>query len=216
VELVTLRPPRGNKFQYAGAATYWDPAPEDREAMRDAVREIGELLRSEVDYRGAFTVDGIMSVDGWVPTELNPRYGAGLGYAGAAVPDAPLDLLHHLVIEGEPSVRATDLEAVILPAADASRWGAGWTTVAKTWVTDDWIGLVHEGDGYRSALDDEIFDATITRGPSAVGGFVRAEFVPARVEVGPSIAPLVVDAFAFADRTFGTDLGPLSPPVPVR
>ena len=131
VELVTLRPPSGNRFRYAGAATFWDPPPRDRDAMRDAAQRVGALLRDEVDYRGAFTIDGVLAANGWVPTELNPRFGAGLGYGYGALPDVPLDLLHHLVIEGDRSVRAADLEAVILPAADRVRWGGGWTTVPQ-------------------------------------------------------------------------------------
>jgi hypothetical protein len=216
VELVTLRPPGGNRFHYSGAATYWDPAPIDRETMGDVVRNVGEMLRHDVGFRGAFTVDGIMSAEGWVPTEMNPRFGAGLGYAFAAAPHVPVDLLHHLVIEGAPTVRAADLEAAILPAADNTRWGGGWTTVTRAWASTEQTEIVHDAGEFRAVHEGERPDATIMWGPSVVGGFVRVTFDPSRVRHGPSIAPLVIDAFAFADRAFGAGIGPLSPPRTVR
>jgi hypothetical protein len=54
------------------------------------------------------------------------------------------------------------------------------------------------------------------RGPSVVGGFVRVNFEPDRVPVGPSIAPRVVDAFAYADEAFSAGIGPLTPPIEMR
>jgi hypothetical protein len=216
VELVTLRPAVGNRFRYAGAATYWDPAPADREAMRAAARRVGECLRAEVDFRGMFTVDGILGADGWVPTECNPRAGAALGYASVACPDVHLDLLHRLVIEGDEHVRAADLELALIPAADATRWGGGWTTVSTPWKTTQSLALERADGSYRIVCDGEEHDATIVCGPSATGGFVRCTFEPARTPVGASVAPLVVDGFAFADRVLDAGIGPLSPARPVR
>jgi predicted ATP-grasp superfamily ATP-dependent carboligase len=78
VELVMLRPPTGSRFRYAGAGTFWDPPPADREATREVARRVGRALADRVGFRGAFGVDGILSEDGFVPTELNPRFAAGL------------------------------------------------------------------------------------------------------------------------------------------
>src|ERR1700728_218171 len=76
LEMVTLRPESGPRLCYAGVASYWDPSPEDRETMRDVARRVGALLRAEVGFRGAFTVDGVLTADGFRPTELNPSLGA--------------------------------------------------------------------------------------------------------------------------------------------
>jgi hypothetical protein len=73
VELVTLRRPGSSRLRYAGAATFWDPPDPDREVMRDLARRVGDALRERVGYRGAFTVDGILSAEGFLPTELDPR-----------------------------------------------------------------------------------------------------------------------------------------------
>jgi hypothetical protein len=216
VELVTLRPPEGARFHYAGAATYFDPPPDDRESMRAATRRVGECLRSEVGFRGMYTVDGILGRDGWVPTELNPRAGAAIGYAATACPDVPLEYLHRLVIEGDTSVHAADLEDVIIPPADRQRWGGGWSTVSRVFDETTTTRLVRNGDRFERATKCDDADATMLCGPSAIGGFVRVVFDAARTQSGPSIAPQVVDALAYADFAFDTAIGPLTAPTPVR
>jgi hypothetical protein len=216
VELVTLRPAAGNRFQYAGIATFWDPPAGDRDAMRAACRKVGELLRAEVGYRGAYTVDGILSAEGWVATECNPRYGAGLAYAAVAAREASLDLLHHLVVAGETGVLADDLERVVVAAADERRMGAVWTVVDTAWDATHVRPVVHDGGAYRAALDGERPDAHVVCGPAVTGGGVRIAFEAERVPVGPSVAPLAVAGYAFADAAFGAGLGPLSAARAVR
>ena len=76
VETVTLR--RGRQLVYAGCSTFWDPPTGLRAEMRDAVRRAGALLRTEIGFRGTFTIDGVACADGFWPTELNPRFGAGI------------------------------------------------------------------------------------------------------------------------------------------
>ena len=98
VELVTLR--RGHELRYSGCATFWDPPDDVRDEMRDAARRVGEQLRAEVDFRGAFTLDGVATVDGFRPTELNPRFGAGLSVITRGLGDVPLHLVLDLVVAG--------------------------------------------------------------------------------------------------------------------
>ena len=101
VEMVTLRRPGSNRLRYAGAATFWDPPAPDREVMRDLARRVGDGLRERVGYRGAFTVDGVLAAEGFLPTELNPRLGAGLSMMTRDLPDLPVALLDRALIEGE-------------------------------------------------------------------------------------------------------------------
>ena len=70
VEMVTLR--RGHELRYSGCATFWDPPDEIREEMRDVARRVGERLRAEVDFRGAFTVDGVATADGLPADRAEP------------------------------------------------------------------------------------------------------------------------------------------------
>src|SRR5688500_774017 len=95
VEMITLRRPPDHPdgaFFYTGCSTYFDPPLATRVAMREIARATGALLRTEVDFRGAFTVDGVATARGFIPTELNPRSGAGLNVMLRGLPDLPLQL----------------------------------------------------------------------------------------------------------------------------
>jgi hypothetical protein len=217
VELVNLRRPAGDRLQYAGCATFWDPHPADREVMRAAARRLGELLRELVAYRGAFTLDGIIGADGFVATECNPRPGAGLGYVGAAAPDFPLDILQYLAVAGDAAwLRATELEEFLLEAGDRVRWGGGWTPVGRRFETTRVEKLARDGETFRVAADAEDADATLTLGPGAMGGFLRIELSSSRTPIGASLGPLVAAAFAYADAEHDTGIGAVAPAPTVR
>jgi hypothetical protein len=214
VELVTLRAPTESGLKFAGANTFFDPAPADRETMRAAIRSVGRVLRERVDYRGAFTIDGICGPDGWVPTECNPRPGGALGYTVQALPDIPWNLAQHVLAAGGlTDLNTEELEALVIDAADAQRWGGAWTftTAAEPHAETTDVGIVGDERGYRRARDGEPRDATLILGPSPAGAFVRFQPDPERTPTGPSLARRAVAAFAFADREFGTRLGTLSP-----
>jgi hypothetical protein len=216
VELLTLRRSCAPRLCFAGGATYWDPRPADRVAMRDAARRLGAELRARVDYRGVYTIDGIMGADGWVATEYNPRFGAGFAYARIALPDVPIDLVHHAVIAGDArGLRAADVEAAVVPGADAYRWGAAWLPVATEWPESATVHLAGDESGYRVA-DGADRDATLSYGPGPTGGFVRCEFAADRTPRGASIAARAVAALAFADQHAGAGIGTLQSAVAVR
>jgi hypothetical protein len=220
VEMVTLRQPGSSRLRYAGAATFWDPPGADREVMRDLARRVGDGLRERVGYRGAFTVDGVLTADGFLPTELNPRLGAGLSVMTRDLPELPVPLLDRALIEGEAlAYRADDLERQVLDVADRSRAGGAWTVTRKGPVTagaNEEVAVAFEDGVCRPATDERPPDGTLTFGPSGVGGFVRLRLDPERVPAGPPVAPLAVAAFALADERFGTGIGPLEPARPVR
>jgi hypothetical protein len=230
VEMVTLRRPGSNRLRYSGAATFWDPPEADREVMRDLARRVGAALRRRVGYQGAFTVDGVLAAEGFLPTELNPRLGAGLSIMTRDLPGLPVALLDRVLIEGEAlSYGADDLEPQVLAAADRTRAGGAWM------VTDAGPGdldpeppdgqaagparelaVRFEGGACRPAADGQPADGVLTFGPSGVGGFLRLALDPDRVPAGPPVAPLAVAGFALADERFGTGIGPLEPARAVR
>lgn len=217
VELVNLRRPSGDRFQYAGCATFWDPAPDDRAQMRTAARRMGDHLRERVAYRGCFTLDGIMGANGFVATECNPRPGAGIGYFAHAVPDFPFDVVQYLAVGGRAGwLRAEELEAVVLDAGDRVRWGGGWTPVRARFEAMSTQALARDGDAFRAATDGEPVDATLTLGPGGLGGVVRVELSPERTPAGPSVGPLVAAAFAYADATHATGIGTVGAAAPAR
>ena len=100
VEQITLRRVDHPTFFYAGCATFFDPPGAVTEAMRDLARRVGAHLRSTVGFRGAFCVDGVIGADGFRPTELNPRSGAGLGVIQRGLPELPLSLLLEALVGG--------------------------------------------------------------------------------------------------------------------
>ncbi len=223
VENVILRPPGETRLQYAATATFYDPPDADREFMREQARKAGELLRKRVDYRGFYTCDGILTADGWRAVELNTRAGAGLGNIKKSIPELPLDLLQQVIVDGDwermklPQNAAAELERVIVEGMDAVRGGGGHASVtvrAEETVEHD---VVEDGvGGYRLALEGETPDGKLVLGPSHTGGLLRFFPDPERTPTGPSIAPRTIAAFALADQIFGTNIGPLEPPKPVR
>ena len=122
----------GRELVYAGCATYWDPPDAVREEMRAAARLVGEQLRAEVGFRGAFTLDGVVTVDGFRPTEVNPRFGAGFNVMARSLASVPLVLVLDLVVAGHDlDISAAELEAGILADADTARGGGTWRIMER-------------------------------------------------------------------------------------
>ena len=190
VEMVTLR--RGRQFVYAGCASYWDPPQEIREQMRSTARAVGVRLAEEIDFRGTFTVDGVVTEDGFWPTELNPRFGAGINTIARAS-GLPILLLNDLITASHDLDRsAMAVEADLLERADAQRGGGTWMR-----------GLTHTADPGPCEVDGH----TVTVGTR----MVRCVWNPTTTPVGPSTAPRACEFWRYAAREFGADIGPLSP-----
>jgi len=205
VEMVTLR--RGNDFVYAGCATFWDPPSSVRRQMRRVARLAGAQLADEVDFRGTFTVDGVVSADGFWPTELNPRFGAGINTIARAS-GLPVLLLNELIAGGHDIGRSSvQLERELVDGADAHRGGGTWIHGLPDMPTIEATPVVEGADGFRWADADGPRTATVIAG----NGFVRCVYDPATVPIGPSTAPLATRFWDFADRELNTNLGPLVP-----
>ena len=195
VEMVTLR--RGREFVYAGCATYWDPPAEMRDRMRAIARTAGAQLVAELDFRGTFTVDGVVTADGFWPTELNPRFGAGIN-AIARASGLPILLVNDLVVGGHDLGRsATVIEGELIERADDHRGGGTWMG-----------GLIHRAEPGTRVVDS----STVTIGPS----FIRCIYDPASTPIGPSTAHQACEFWAFTDGEFGTEIGPLIPAPDIR
>lgn len=214
-EMLVLRNADG--FVYARAATLWDPPPALREQMREGARRVGQHLASAYGYRGAYTVDGVMTVDGFRPTELNPRVGAAMSMLSpgkVADPVLPFTLLHFALIEGfRPSVTAQELEAAVLAVADTHRIGSfGFSTPGNRTETET-FGL-RWTDGRWAPCDPEEGHLRVSAGPGPTGDFINARLsaeAPSAMGIGRSLAPAVAAFVAWADAELGTSLGPLTP-----
>ena len=198
VEMLTLRRPDG-RLVYAGTATYWDPRSAEREAMRAVARRVGATLRERVGYRGGFTVDGVMTGDGFRPTELNARHGAGLWVVGAAAPELELDLVAEALQAGERlDLDLAWLEAAALDASDRDRRGR-----LLVWVAEP-----------AAPREVTVAGALVRVAAGTMGGALMGDL--AGVPVGASAAPRAVEVIAAADAALGLGIGPLAAARPAQ
>ena len=205
VEMVTLR--REHDLVYAGCATYWDPDPLVREHMRTVARLVGARLRDEVDFRGTFTVDGVVAADGFWPTELNPRFGAGIMTIarGAGI---PMVLVNDLIVGGHDIGRtAVALEADVVAHGDARRGGGTWKGGFDLGVELDAEPLQYRDGAWSWSDSDGAVDGRVTTG----AGFARCLYDQTSTPVGPSTGQRAAAFWDFAAAEFGTDTAGLSP-----
>lgn len=210
MELLTLRRPGSGGFVYAGSASYWDPAPADAEAIRATGRRIGQGLQEQVRYRGAYTVDGVLGEDGFIPTEINTRIGGAIRHNVDHLPELPFQALVFAVAEGETlDYRPDELEAFVLERAEARRSGGPRMVVDRTWTETRTLHVIEDADGFRSTDDENAADGALYGGPNEAGGFVGYGPKPEKIAVGPSYGPAAVRALAAADALLEAGIGPL-------
>lgn len=206
-EMVVLRRPGRSDLLYAGTATTWDPPPQRRDEMRAAARRVGDHLRTTVDYRGFFAMDGVMTSQGFRPTELNPRFGAAALRLGRAA-DLPLYLLHLAIVEREPvDWQPRRFEQQVVAAADEQRSAGSFVSTPR--VHDGEAALAWDDGALRETTGPA--DVTVTGGSSPGGGVLRVLVDPARHPRGRSVAPVTAAALLWADDHWDLGLGPLEP-----
>jgi hypothetical protein len=214
VEMVTLRRPGSGRLRrllYAGSATHFDPAPSDRDDLRAAARRVGEALHARLGFLGGFTMDGVLAEEGWLPTELNPRPGAGHHQVAAGLPGLPLIPLLLAAQEGASADWRPDLlEEALVEASDRRRAGVAQAILAGSRSATEKGAFAADRDGpLRPAREGEPPAATWEAGPGPAGPFVRIVPGPGTVAPGDSFAPFAVRALAAADAFLGAGLGPL-------
>ncbi len=199
-EMVVLRRPGSSELRYAGPATSWEPRPEDREDMRAIARRVGRHLDRAVGYRGVFTVDGVMTADGFRPTELNPRFGGAIDVLARSA-ELPLYLLHLAIIE-RPDLdwRPQDLEEQILEVADANPSAQAGLVIATEVDGTRELELV-EVDGELIPADGADPDLVLQVGPSPSGAYLRVVLPhhPAGAPAGPAVVRALDAARAHLD-----------------
>jgi hypothetical protein len=193
--------------------TTWDPPPADREAMRESARRVGAHLQRAHGYRGAFGIDGVLTADGFRPTELNARMSAG----ATAVCDVDrrfFSFLQAALLAGvDTGLRAADVEALV-PEMDAHRTG-------KVVAFAEGTTLEHE-DAYPVAWDGASFSraeretgSLLSVGGTPSGLFAKVDPCSAVVP-GQRIAPVNAALLAYVDATYGSSFGAMEPAPDVR
>jgi hypothetical protein len=210
-EMLIYRQSDSSVLRYSGASTNWRPSESQSSQMVQAVIKVGQVLRSEVNYRGSFTLDGICNQDGFFPTEVNPRFGGALGRMSAATPDLPILMLHHAMASGVAlDYRADELAELIATEAEAIPRLRGMM------IFDGISGIPQAStpialrDGTWQVTDDEDgAQGKIEIGPSASGLIVFSTINPGVIPHGQSAAPAIATTLMLAGNHWGLDMAPL-------
>lgn len=214
VELAILRGP-GRRFVYGGLGTTWDPPDEDRAQMRELARRTGEHLRSIVGYRGAFGIDGILTADGFRPTELNARMSAGIAAIARAVDPGLFTLLQLNLLAGrDPRVDVAALEAWALPAMDAQRFGKAIAMSSRR-VASDPFDVHVTWDGTTLARSWGETGWSVSVGPNSAGTYSRLNTPPGTVRTA-RVAELNAALMRFLDHELDTGFGDVGAAPDVR
>jgi hypothetical protein len=213
VEIAMLRDPAGRRFVYGGLGTSWDPPAADREEMRAVVRRVGAHLQAAHAYRGAFGIDGVLSADGFRPTELNTRMSAGASTV-AQVDRRFFTLLQANLVAGrDPGVRAADLEGLVA-LMDADRTGQVVAMAEGAKVGGDFTHPVAwDGASFSRAGDETGHTLVVADTPT--GFFAKVDPCVA-IAAGQRLAHVNVALLAFVDREYGSHFGPLEAAPDVR
>jgi len=216
-EMLVFTQPGSQRFRYATAATFWDPPQADAEEMRAIARAVGGHLRDRVDYRGALTIDGVMTREGFLPTELNPRYGAALNRVIRGIDDLPLTMLNFARIEDlRLDWQPTALEALIREGGDAMRAGSGVALCEQEGIDHEEVRLGLRDEEWVEVSAGQPWDLRLHIGPGMTGTVLRIFLNPDRTPVGPSAAPRMAAGLHWADARWGLDIGRLEPAVDCR
>jgi hypothetical protein len=208
VEISILRDEGARTFTYGGLSTFWDPPEADRKEMRGAVHRVGEHLRATYGYRGAFGIDGVLTADGFRPTELNARGSAGFTQV-VQVDRKLFSLLQDALVLGEdPGVRVADVEA-LLTLIDAERSGRPVALANGAVVGDVTEALTWDGATFEIAPPGRESDNVLVMADTPSGLFAKVQPCAA---LGPGVRLATVNLalYDLLDREFGVDLGDLS------
>ena len=155
------------------------------------------------DYRGFFTVDGVLTSVGFLPTELNPRLGAGLLRSLHGFEDLPISALQRAIVAGERlDYRPRRLEQALLQATGDHPGGSA--TLQVEGVPDAAIEVHLGASGDQMTAVEASGDAmvTIRWDVGLRGASVTARLGPAGALGDGSVAPLMAEAFGYARRTW--------------
>jgi hypothetical protein len=211
MELVTLRSVAESRFLYGGLSTWWDPAEADREQMRELARRTGALLRNRHGFLGAFGIDGVLTHEGFRPTEINPRFSGGITAISRGISELPLEMLQlNLAVGRDIGVSAADLEPLLVALADRNRVGrAAAITEAVRPADSTTVSVVWNDRELLVAPDPAARSGEVVIGPTALGALIHLVPVDGVLKPGMRMASLNAALMRFADRQWGTAFGPV-------
>jgi hypothetical protein len=211
MELVTLQLVERSTFLFGGVSTWWDPLAADREEMRELARHVGTLLRDKYGFLGGFGIDGVLTAEGFRPTELNPRFSGGLTVISSGTPELPLEMLQVSLVAGrDVGVSADDLESLLIESTDRNRVGRAMaiTEVVRP-KSSTTVPVIWRDGELSEATDPDDRSGEVVIGPTSVGALITLALSAGVLTPGMRMAPLNAALMRFADRRWGTTFGPV-------
>jgi hypothetical protein len=200
-------------FVYGGLGTSWDPPAADRADMRAVARRVGAHLQAAHGYRGAFGVDGVLTADGFRPTELNTRMSAGVTTV-CEVDRRFFTLLQANLVAGvDTGLTAADVEGLV-PLMDETRTGKAVAVAEGAKVGGEHsYPVAWDGTRFtRSAVDT---GNTLAVADTPTGFFAKVDPCVA-LKPGQRLARVNVALLAFMDREYDARFGTLEPAPDLR
>lgn len=205
MELVTLPRTDHGTFLCAGAV----PTLGYAASLTTRTGRIGAGLRERLGYCGGFSIDGILTADGFLPTDFNARLTSAME---AAPPDLRVRLhaVNLLARDGVDPESATveQIAAEIFAAGETYTLYGAATRVrdrAPRDVTVRW-------NGHRLApAADAPADGRLILTPSPRGWQLTATLTADRLPASDRLGPLAPEVFRLSDEVLGTDFGNLAP-----
>jgi hypothetical protein len=192
-------------FLCAGAV----PTLGDHARLRDATEQAGEALRRTLGYRGAFSIDGILTSDGFRPTDLNARLTSAMEAAPSML-RVRLQLANLLAREGaelDPHLVRTLANQAFNAQSTYTLYGAA--SRASDRPRD--VLVRWRGQRLVVAYDHQIH-GRLAITPSLRGWLLTATLDREHVPAGAPLNTLAPQVFAMSDAILGTDFGELAVP----
>lgn len=206
MEIVTLPRTDTGTFLCCGAVGVLpDSAP-----LRALTERIGEGLSSVLGYRGAFSVDGILSGTDFQPTDLNTRLTSAMEAAPAAV-RIQLQAANVVAREGVCLIEASWIDSLADQAFDertVTVYGASPVAEAGSLK----LAVRWEGTELRQVDHLEEADGWLNLAPSLRGWTLAASLLRQRLPTSRYAGAQAPAIFRFADLVLGTAFGALATP----
>ncbi|GAB2814256.1 hypothetical protein GCM10022221_10110 [Actinocorallia aurea] len=203
LELLSLPRPSTGTFLWAGAVPLSSAL---RPPWLEGIaRRIGLFLRDRFGYRGPFASDGVLTADGYRPTELTTR----LTSAFESAPARLRVLLHAATVLARREVPLPDLTGLAIEALASETVDVfGSSTDAGCAPFDQDITW----DGIRCVPADADPQGSVVLRPWIRGWQLRASLKVRHLPEGVPIGLLAPSVFRMADERFGTAFGTVTPP----
>ncbi len=204
IEMVVV-PRADGKFMYMGASTHWEPNSSEKAHLEDVVRKVGHALREEADFRGTFTVDGVLMNGQFYPTEINTRAGAGI-FALYSQDHTSYYLLDLMLKDGQ----FVDLDTSALQ--DWMRVTAHSNRSARAWGEAEIDGecpnethsLIFEAGQWLRIDDEREGAATLSISEGRTGAFMMLAVASETLKRGELFMPYVQVAMQYCDAQWKT------------